>query len=316
MGLTTTTDRSLSMCARRFIASLSMNLPIIVRIGVASMISIVGRTDVKPEFISLSSTGLPGPCRMAPAAGGASGPRPGSPPRAVSVTRAGGRASGHGPVCAETAPRRPEKGSVRSARKPCRTRWRKQPRATVRKRREAEPLMECFRGFVPGLDDRRMHRHTVTRPEDSPDRLGHEELTRAGPMTRSVNRRAPDRGARRRMAPEPARQPFGSRVQLNRPRAPAPPIAVQLGHAAANALRPCRFPGASTTSRGVCGPGEAPGTIRSTRAGGPRCHRRPPRRLSPPCAAARGPLRPRSARSRPPRDAWPDRPARPRGARA
>ena len=32
-----------------------------------------------------------------------------------------------------------------------------------------------------------------------------------------------------------------------------------------------------------------------------------PRRLSPPCAAVRGPLRPRSTRSRAPRDAWPDR---------
>ena len=125
--------------------------------------------------------GTQAPAAWPPAAGGASGPRPGSPPQAVSVTRAGGRASGHGPVCAETAPRRPEKGSVRSARKPCRTRWRKQPRATVRKRPEAEPLVECLRGFVPRLDDRRMHRHTVTRPEDSPDRLGHEELTKGWP---------------------------------------------------------------------------------------------------------------------------------------
>ena len=80
----------------------------LARACVAWAIPGVVRANAKPVFVTLLSTGLPSPYRMAPHRRGASGPCPGSPPRAVSVTRAGGRAAGHGPVRAESAPRRPD----------------------------------------------------------------------------------------------------------------------------------------------------------------------------------------------------------------
>ena len=69
--------------------------------------------------------------------------------------------------------------------------------------------MERSRGLVLGVDDNRMHRHTVTHRDDSFDRVGEKELTQADSMARLIDRQPTDQGTRHGMAWQPSRQPIG-----------------------------------------------------------------------------------------------------------
>ena len=69
--------------------------------------------------------------------------------------------------------------------------------------------MERSRSIVLGIDDRRVHRHTVTYRDDTLDRVGQKQLTQAGSMNRLIDGQPADKGARHGMAWQPSRQPIG-----------------------------------------------------------------------------------------------------------